>query len=227
MEESILVTGGNGFLGKQICKLINAQQTPVISISRSGKPLLINDADYNLVQWVSADIFDLDQWEQHLDHCKAIIHCIGIIEEQPDHGITYQKHIFEAAKLVGDAAKKHGINTFVYISAAAGAPDTPLAYIENKLASETYLNELGIGTVILKPGLIFGEEKPATLEEHKAIQLLLQDPDTASLIRHQRPLPVMTVARVAVAAANTLIRDHLLDVDGIEMTDALLTAEHL
>lgn len=226
VTDAILVTGGNGFLGRQICKIINARGIPVISISRKGKPAHIQDEDYDLVQWISADVFEPEQWAHYLEQCKAVIHCIGIITEQPELGVTYERQIFQAARLVGDATKHQGINTFVYISAAAGAPDTPPAYMEQKQAAETYLTDLGIGTVILKPGLIYGEEKPETMEEHQAIQVLLQDPDIAAQLAHTRPLHVATVARVAVAAANSLIRDHMLDVAGIETADKLLDSEY-
>lgn len=225
MQDSILVTGGNGFLGKQICKLLSSRQLPVISISRSGKPQHIDDTDYELVKWVSADIFDVASWGHYLDHCKAVIHCIGIIEEMPEQGITYEKNILQAAKTVGNAAKEHGINTFVYISAAAGAPDTPPGYMINKIAAEDYLNELGLSIVILKPGLIYGAEKPETIEEHKAILALMQNPEIMSQLHANRPLSVETVARVAAAAAETLIRDNVLNVDGIATADQLLITE--
>lgn len=224
-QASILVTGGNGFVGKQICKLLSSRGIPVISISRSGQPANIDGSDYEQVRWISADVFNVPSWAHYLDECKAVIHCIGIIEEQPDKGITYEKHIFQAAKVVADATRAHGIHTFVYISAGAGAPDTPQGYMLNKVAAENYINELDLSAVIMKPGLIYGIEKPETIEEHKAMAVLMEDPEVAPYIRPNRPLNVETIARVAVAAALSQVRDNMLDVDGIEAADQLLTSE--
>ena len=224
MQEHIIVTGGNGFVGREICKLLNAKGWPVVSISRKGMPASINANDYPLVTWASADVFNTETWDRYTDNCFAIIHCIGIIDEVPELGVTFEKYIFQSAKIVGDLAKKLGINTLVFISAAAGAPDTPPAYMENKVAAEQYLNSLGIGTVILKPGLIYGLDKPETMQEHEHMLDLMKDPNLRDFIHPNRPLSVETIARVAVAAGLGQIRDNVLNVDGIEAADMLLKA---
>lgn len=212
----LLVTGGNGFLGRQICAMANKQGIPVVSISRSGRPAEIQEGAYKNVTWVAANIFEAATWAHHLEHCRAVIHCIGILEEQPDKGITYERAILASATVVGTAAKLHGVPKFVYISAGAAAPDTPAGYMKNKLAAENFLTTLDLDLTILKPGMLFGEEMPETITENEAIQQLLNDPFIGPQIRPNRPLPVTTVAKVALYAAINKGFNRKLFVDDIE-----------
>lgn len=224
MMQHVLVTGGNGFVGRQICKELSRRQIPVVSISRSGMPLLADEADYSHVRWVQADVFSPDNWEELLINCRAVIHTVGIIDEHPELDVTYEKFILQSAQTVANAAKEAGIRTFVHLSAAAGAPETPAAYMDNKRASEAFLQTLDFRLTILKPGLIYGADKPTTIEEHKMMQQLMLDPHIGPEIRAVRPLAVESVALVAVAAALDLIEPGVLSVDDIELAAETINA---
>jgi len=61
----ILVTGGNGFVGRQICHLANQQGIQVISLSRTGQPATYAASPVPSVEWINAGIVDLNrsiQW---------------------------------------------------------------------------------------------------------------------------------------------------------------------
>jgi NADH dehydrogenase len=214
--EHLVVTGGNGFLGKAICRLASMNAIPVVSISRAGRPHGVYEVGYETVKWVSADVFAPDSWNIYLENCRAVIHCIGILEERPESGITYERMIFAAAKVVGMAAKANGVGKFVFISAGAGAPDTPAAYMENKMAAETFLESCGLDLIVLKPGMLYGPERPETIRENEYIQQLLLDPALGKEIKANRPLHVDTVAKVALYAATHELKPAKLFVDEME-----------
>ncbi|MEZ2444189.1 SDR family oxidoreductase [Chitinophaga sp. RCC_12] len=220
----IVITGGNGFLGKAICRLASLHTIPVISISRGGKPENVYGKDYQTTTWVSADIFQPGEWKKHLQGACAVIHCIGILEEKPDQGITYERMIFTAAKIAGITTKSMGIDKFVYISAGAGAPDTPAGYMASKTAAEAFLssNELGLDLTILKPGMLYGLERPETIQENEYIRKLLPDPVLGPEIKPNRPLPVESVAKVALYAAINTLDIKKLFVDDIERLSSAL-----
>jgi NADH dehydrogenase len=216
MEKHILITGGNGFVGKQICKLASHHSIPIISISRSGYPKEIIEEEYSNVKWVAGDVFNPNSWKEHLANCSAVIHSIGIIEEIPEKGITFKKMILDSAMSVGTAAKAAGIKKFVFISAGAAAPETPEAYMECKIAAEEFLKSLDFNLTILKPGLIYGEEKPETLIEQATIANFLDDPYIGPQIRPNRPLHVKVISKVALYAAINESVNGSLSVDDIE-----------
>ena len=220
MKKHILITGGNGFVGKQICKIASSNSIPIVSISRSGYPKEIIEEEYNNVEWVVGDVFNPDTWKEHLANCSAVIHSIGIIEEIPEKGITFKKMILDAAKSVGTAAKTAGIEKFVFISAGAAAPETPESYMECKIAAEEFLKSLEFNLTILKPGLIYGEEKPETIVEQATIANLLDDPYIGPQIRPNRPLHVNIISKIALYAATNESVNGSLSVDDMEILNS-------
>lgn len=221
----ILVTGGNGFLGKAISSISSKNGINITSISRTGKPKDINTEDYSLVKWVAADIFKPEEWKPYLKDCIAVIHCIGIAEELPEQGITYERMIYESAKIVGITAKANGVNKFVYISSGGAPPEAAEGYMGNKIAAENFLSseELGFDLTILKPGMLYGSERPGTIEENKQIQHLLLDPIIGKEIRPNRPLPVESVAKVALYSALNHLDPVKLHVDDIEYLSSIVS----
>jgi uncharacterized protein YbjT (DUF2867 family) len=215
VSDKIVITGGNGFVGRQIAQQAVRQGLKIISIARTGKPSTHSASSLLAVDWVQADVFDVAEWQHHLIGSGAVIHCIGIIEENPELGQTFERMIFESARVVALAAKKAGVRRFVYLSAGAGAPETPPAYMENKLKAENFLRSLGLSLTILRPGLIYGSDKPETVQENEQIQYLLTDPHIGPHIWPNRPLPVESVAKVALLACSHDFGE-ILAVDAIE-----------
>lgn len=216
MKKHILITGGNGFVGKQICKLASNHSIPIVSISRSGYHREIVEGEYSNVKWIAGDVFNPLTWKEYTANCCAVIHSIGIIEEIPEKGITFKKMILDSAKSVGTAVKAAGIKKFVLISAGAAAPETPKAYMECKIEAEEFLKSLDFNLTILKPGLIYGEEKPETIIEQATIANLLNNPDIGPQIRPNRPLHVNVISKVALYAAINESVNGSLSVDDME-----------
>jgi len=216
MKTHIIITGGSGFLGKEICRQASRLNTQVVSLSRSGKPRQIKNVDFATVTWVKGDVFDHAVWDEYLPDCRGIIHCIGILHEQPEKGITYKREIFETAQVIGLIAKTNGINDLVYVSAGAAAPGTPDGYMKNKLEAENFLQSLNLHLTILKPGMLYGPDLPETLIENDQVQKLLLDPKIRPHLYPHRPLPVSSVAQVALEAVLNTEINGKLSVDDIE-----------
>lgn len=216
-KSHILVTGGNGFVGSTICVLAAQEAIPVISISRTGPPGdQVRDAASSSI-WIKADVFQPETWNQYLNGCLAVIHCIGIIEEDVAKGITYDRMIFQSAMLVADQARVANVQRFVFLSAGGAAPETPPAYMDAKERANKYLQSVGFaGLSILKPGMIYGAAKPETIQEAMDFSKLLADPVLGPKLRPVRPLEVHIVARAALRAAIDSSIHGVLDVDKME-----------
>ncbi len=214
MNGHIVVVGGSGFVGRHICRQAGKSGFSVVSVSRSGKPA--GEEEVATTLWVAADVFAPDNWREYLTGCKAVVHCVGIIDEQPGRGVTYKRVIVESAGIVGAEAQRANVPKFVFLSAGSGAPDTPVAYMKSKLAAEAFLTSLGLELAILRPGLIYGQEKPETLEEHQALLELMQDTSLAEVIRPNRPMAVERVAYAALQAAICSTVKGILTVDDME-----------
>ncbi|RYE25039.1 MAG: NAD-dependent epimerase/dehydratase family protein [Sphingobacteriales bacterium] len=197
----IVITGGNGFLGRNICKAVSEAGLEAISISRSGKPADIDDSEYEQVQWLPADIFEPHSWSQTLKNAKAVIHCVGILEEDATKGFTHQRMIYETARIAGIEAEKAGVEKFVFVSASAGPPGTPDSYIACKRKAEDCLSDKNFELAILCPGMLYGKERPDTIRTKNLLKVAGAIPIIGKKIREDHPLEVDVVAHVALMAA--------------------------
>ncbi len=196
----IAVTGGLGFLGRAVCRAAAQAGLDCISISRSP----FSPATTGLpsaVHCIQADIFNPAAWAPHLDGCSALVHSVGTRVEIPAEGRTYDRMIFDAAKMAGDMAVKMGVPRFVFVSAMGAPPGTPDGYMNNKRKAEAYLGTLNFALVIVRPSLIYGPDRPESLREKQMVDRVAPLPLLGRPVASSQPLPVDTVARAIVRAA--------------------------
>lgn len=160
----ILVLGGTGFLGQEVCQRAVAEGYSVTSLSRRGLPPVLDSRDStNQIDYRQGDACNIDSIKNILreDGYTAVVHCIGLLFDDasglgkyntlvsgsgsvPDAGSTYDRITRRTAFNAIDAAKEYAAHKkrdsmpFVFTSAAeAGWPDVPFGEsIENYLAPE-------------------------------------------------------------------------------------------
>ncbi|KAG8861166.1 hypothetical protein FRB96_003116 [Tulasnella sp. 330] len=85
LRQSILVVGGNGFLGSAVCRRALAKGMDVTSISSSGRPFTTpkghSPAWVDKVQWKAASAFDPSSYAPLLENKTAVVHTLGILLE--------------------------------------------------------------------------------------------------------------------------------------------------
>jgi len=84
---------------------------------------------------------------------------------EQDGQITYELMNRDSAIALAQEAEREGANTFVYISAAAGAPILPTRYITTKREAEsTIANEMTkLRNVFIRPGFLYDNSRKFTL----------------------------------------------------------------
>jgi nucleoside-diphosphate-sugar epimerase len=216
MDDHILVTGGSGFVGQHICRTAASMNLRVVSISRSGKPHGFKCNNESLITWVKADIFEAETWNKYLNECSAVIHCIAVLFQNPADNITHERFIYKSACIVGDEAFKSRVRKFVFISAAVIPVISPGSYNEAKRKAEVYLSGLNMHLAILRPSLLYGDEKPVIKLFSAGINLLAKIPGLKSRLAPMRALPVVSLAKAALVAAIDKTIQGILTVDDIE-----------
>ena len=166
----VLVTGGGGFLGSAICRLLKARGDEVISFARSRSPGL----DAIGVAQVQGDVSSLDMMLQATQGCDAIIHSAALA------GIWGHFEDFSRTNIGGTlavlaACELNGIGKLVYTSTPSvvhaggdiegGDERLPYAshftahYPATKAVAEQRVLEANgpkLATVALRPHLIWG-----------------------------------------------------------------------
>jgi len=75
----LLVLGGNGFVGREVCRLAVQRGWKVTSLSRRGQNPEPNDEYLAAVSWVAGDATELDTVKTLVSENDAAVHAIGLL----------------------------------------------------------------------------------------------------------------------------------------------------
>ena len=157
----LVVFGGNGFIGRRVCRRAVDGGHEVRSIARSGppKPELCGPwADR--VSWHAADVFAPQEYRDALDGADAVVHSIGIAEEDPTGGVTFERVNGDSAIITALESERAGVDRFVFVSSAATPPTVREAYLTAKRRAETAIADLDLATTVVRPGAVYGPDQP-------------------------------------------------------------------
>ncbi|QUO46726.1 NAD-dependent epimerase/dehydratase family protein [Halorubrum ruber] len=211
---TLLVVGGSGFIGRDVCRFAVRDGHEVRSVSRSGRPD-VDEAWADAVSWTSADLFRPNAWRDRLDGVDAVVHSVGTLTEAPTDGVTFERVNGDAALLTALEAERAGVDAFAFLSAAAKPPGIRNAYLTAKRRAEASIADLDLDVVTLRPGPVYGAGQPHLPGVvDRVFRFVASAPPLASRLGEARPLSVDTVARATYRAALDP-DDRLLDVSDI------------
>ncbi len=171
----ILVTGGTGFLGSHLLRLLVAQQHKVRAIYRyqSNIPADLRES----VEWFECDVLDVIGLEETMQGVEYVYHCAAKVSfEAKDRERIYNINVLGTAHVV-NAALHAGVKKLLHVSSIASLGR---AY-ENQLITEKtsweesannswyavtkHLSEMevwrgieeGLNAIIVNPSVIIGE----------------------------------------------------------------------
>ncbi|HJZ90718.1 MAG TPA: NAD-dependent epimerase/dehydratase family protein [Gemmataceae bacterium] len=169
-----LVTGGGGFLGRAVLRLLRERGDTVRSFSRGAYPAL----DALGVEQVRGDVADADAVAAAARECEIVFHVAAKAGVWGPWDEYYRANVVGTANVVA-ACRKHGIRRLVFTSSPsvtfAGVdqngvnesepyPTKFLAhYPHTKAVAEQAVlaaNGRGLATVALRPHLIWGPGDP-------------------------------------------------------------------
>ena len=182
--KKILVTGANGFIGRNLYFTLSNLNRSVVGTVRSKKKYL-NFPDENFIEVSSTD--DDTNWSKALTDCKYVVHCAGLahvndnlvkknIEDYRSINVEGTKKLAKQAALMG--AKRliflssigvNGLftsdyNYFLYSDKSNPKGD----YAISKYEAEQALIEISKNTemeiVIIRSPLVYGRSAPGNLK---------------------------------------------------------------
>ncbi|RLB75784.1 MAG: 3-beta hydroxysteroid dehydrogenase [Deltaproteobacteria bacterium] len=182
----VLVTGGGGFLGKAIVKLLLKQGDDVCSFSRNIYPQLTALG----VEQTVGDLSDISAVIKAVDACDLVYHVAAKAGVWGSYDEFYRPNVIGTKNII-QACRKCAITRLVYTSSPSVVfdgsdmegidesvpyPDHYLSwYPQTKAAAEQLVlaaNDATLATVALRPHLIWGPEDnhlvPRILEQGRA-----------------------------------------------------------
>lgn len=170
----VLVTGGSGFLGAEICRQLVARGTETVSLSRRPSAALTRLG----VRQVHGDLTDPAAVDRALGGCDAVVHNAALAGAGGPPAPYWRTNV-DGTRTVLDGCRRLGVRTLVHTSTASVAfrhrglenadellprPGRYLAaYPHTKAVAETLvLNAHGpaLATLALRPHIIWGPGDP-------------------------------------------------------------------
>ena len=155
---TVLVTGASGFVGRHICEGLVKVGHPVRALVRQMPARKNQIAGVEYVRGVDvADAVTLTP--EMFAGADAIIHLVGIIQENKRKGQTFQRIHVEGTRNMVDEAKRAGFDgRFVYMSALGSSATAPAEYSRTKYQAERIVSGSELPFTIFRPSLILGPD---------------------------------------------------------------------
>ena len=204
---TLVVPGGNGFIGSEICRVAVQNGHDVAAFGRTGRPALTPARHpwVGSVEWRAADVFEPDTWRDLLEGADAIVHSIATIQEDPSQGVTFNRINAESALLVADEAVDADVEAFVFLSVRDKPPFVPTDFLSAKRRAEREVPDRHpeLRTVNLRSNLVYGPRRRGSATIAAVLDQLPEGSAGGYAAGNGHPLPVELVAAAAVHAALT------------------------
>lgn len=144
----VLVTGGTGFIGREVVKALACHDHVVTVLAR--RPISVPDG----VQLKSGSILDATSLKAALKGQEAVIHLVGIITEAREQ--TYERIHSQGTAHVLEAAQGAGVQRWLQMSALGTRPNAVARYHQSKWVAEELVRNSPIAWTIHRPSLVHG-----------------------------------------------------------------------
>eukprot|EP00126_Sphaerothecum_destruens_P009884 Sdes_comp20620_c1_seq1m15692 len=245
----VVVFGGNGFLGSQICRNLLRKEVDVISISRSGRPPS-RLPWCEKVTWLKGNALNPSELPGLLRDSDGCINTIGTFFENQTYkeilgktsgyktrpqDSTFSKINFEAAVNIAKTVSiTPSCRIHAFISAAVPPCMPNIPYVSSKRAAEKEILKLLSPPLhrplIFRPGFLYSESKPflAALAyglnwSQTALSLFLSSSRSSSNLK--KPLPVSVVSSVVAHSVLNQINLNLMNSSSLSSQAPFLCEE--
>lgn len=148
----IAVTGGFGFVGRNLVNRLLTDNHEVVVLSYARSDLSV----YNgVVKLIHGSIDNRTSLEAAFNNCDIVIHLVGIIAETKSK--TFIQTVIEGTKNIVLASQAVSVKKIIYVSALGTNSQAKSKYHQSKYKAEQIITESGIQYLIIRPSLIYGE----------------------------------------------------------------------
>ena len=219
--KKVLITGGGGFLGAWILRLLHSQGILArifeLKDDRRHIEMIAAEAGRH-AEWVTGDVADTEAMIEAARDCDAIIHLAGLMTPACQANPLLGARVNVIGTLNAfEAAKTHGISHVTYTSSGGvfgleddQAPFPLTHYGAFKLANEgnarAYWEDAGISSFGFRPFVIYGPGRDAGLTAGISLACLAAARGEVYSVAFSGPIALVYVEDVARAYVEAMMQ---------------------
>lgn len=160
LPNRVFLTGGNGFVGRYVVRELIARGLHPVCLVRDKSVFVDRMRQFPPDKYtaVGGSMFDDAALAGAATGADAVIHLVGIIQERPMMGQTFERVHVEGTRRVVGAAKAAGVRRFVHMSALGTRQGAAAEYHRTKWQAEAIVRESGLDWTIFRPSIIHGHD---------------------------------------------------------------------
>lgn len=194
----VFLTGGTGFIGKEIVKTLIASGHAVSCLVRNPGASAAQQLKTTFgAQLVTGDVTEKDLLIRKLHGIDAVIHLVGIISEVGKN--TFENIHVGGTENIVTACLEQRVKRFIQMSALGTRPNAVSRYHQTKWAAEEIVRTSGLDYTIFRPSLVYGPNDKFVNLFVKIIRLSPIVPLLGRSTAGFQPVSVEVVARAFVA----------------------------
>ena len=161
--KSVVITGANGFVGKNVGKFLSKNGFQIIGIARKGKEKRVNFG-----RVISSETLSESNLVSKIKGSSALLHFIGQGRQTVDS--DYDKVNVSLTRNAIELCKKAKIKKIIYISGLGVDKSTTLSYFISKYKAEQEIIHSGLDYTILRSSYIIGSDDPLSKNIRRQIK---------------------------------------------------------
>lgn len=188
----VFVTGGTGFVGRDLIQALRADGHIVRCLVRRGSEPALRG--FEAIERVEGDVLARASLDEAMSGCDAVIHLVGIIREHSALAVTFERLHVDATLNVLAAATTAGVRRVVHMSALGTRSDARARYHRTKWRAEEAVRASGLDWTIFRPSIIYGPGDGFVTTLARLVRRLPVVPVIGSGTTKLQPVPVHVVA---------------------------------
>jgi NADH dehydrogenase len=211
----VFVTGGTGFVGREVVQALQAEGYAVRCLVRRGSESELHGL--GAIERVEGDVMARQSLDEGMTGCDAVVHLVGIIRERPAIGVTFERVHTQGTLNVLEAAVAVGVRRYVHMSALGTRAGARSRYHQTKWAAEQAVRASPLPWTIFRPSIIYGRGDELVTMLARMIGHLPVVPVIGAGRQRLQPVPVAQVAQgfTRALALDASVK-HTYDVGGPE-----------
>jgi NADH dehydrogenase len=156
-NDLIVVFGGAGFIGRHVVRALAKRGKRIRVPMRRPHlaPELRVLGDVGQIQLVQANVRFPESVDAAMEGAAGAVNLVAALYEHGNQ--NFQALHVEGARAIAEAAKRHGVERLVHVSALGAAPKGA-RYARTKFAGEAAVREAVPAATVLRPSIVFGPE---------------------------------------------------------------------